>query len=1327
MSAEAPAARPEPPAPRRRRVHWAWRVLAVLLVVVLLVLAAIAWIVTTPEGARLVLGRVSGMLGEGARFSDVEGRLGGTLRIGLIEVSQPDLYVRIDGFEIDTSPLDPIRGRVLVHRLTARSVQVHTASTGEAAKIPVTFRPPYPVKVEEARVAELRVGALTPEARAERDVVKRRALVDAARDRDFVANDILVRGEGGDTQWTVDEASARTAHGHARIAGTLATASPFTLDARAQADGRFGERAYRATMRMKGTLRSIAADLEGEVSGQKATARAAVEPFTTPPVRSLEIRAQDVDVSRFADSPRTRLAVEARLDADGKAFTGPIRIENAEPGPWDQGRLPFRSAQAHVLVTPERIDVADLAVGLAGGGTAAGRARIERGGVQADLRVADVDLAALHRQLQKTRMSGRVAAAGTGEAQRFEVALKDPRFDIAGRASLASQRLAVETVRVRTGGGAIDGAGEVRLSGRREFRFEGRAEHFDPAAFFRTTAGDLNFRFTTRGTLAGGPAGEFSADIAPSRYAGLPASGRIRVAGDASRLASSDVHVALGEGKLDATGSFGRPGDALDVTLHAPNLSAFASLAGVSMAGRLDARARLTGTPRSPAGRVSLTGANLVLPSDVQVRELALQAEAGVEPDSPIDATLQAKGVAVGKDQPPQMLAETSTVTIRGTRIAHRLELAAAMTRESAVKAVLQGGIDPRAKAFAWNGRVESLALAGPGAFALQSPTALRVSASRVELGDATLRGDWGEARMAVTRWTPETLELKGSSAGIQIQNLARSLRLGSVPRSSLVVAADWDIHAAESFDGTVSLRRVSGDLRLGEPPLPLGLSDLDVRLDASRGRAHATARVTGQRIGRLEGEGRAFLERGRTGWQLAKAQPVEARVAADVPDLSAFAAWLGPDAQVGGRMNASFAVSGTGASPRVSGQARAENLAMREPRSGFELEQGQVALRMDGRSLVVEKLDAATPWHPSPGAVRKLGAAAQPKAGRITAEGAIDLDGRKGSLRVHATQVPVTQIPARFLAISGDAKLDATADGLLASGAFKADAGWIGALAGSLPSVSDDVVVVRKAEPPPAAAAPREKERVNLDVRFDLGDRLFFEGRGLDTRLVGNLHVTGAPTALRANGAIRTVGGTYDGYGQKLTIERGALAFNGPVDNPQLNVRAVRTGLAVEAGVEVGGTVAHPKVRLVSTPDVPEPEKLSWMILGRGPSDLAPGDASVLVAAAASMFGKGAPGTDFAQRLGLDEVKIGRTDTQSVLGVLPQSTVAGRTGSASAAEVVTVGKKLTRNVHLTYEQGLADVEGALKVTLEISRQFQLLVRAGYLPGLDAVYRWTFD
>ena len=322
------------------------------------------------------------------------------------------------------------------------------------------------------------------------------------------------------------------------------------------------------------------------------------------------------------------------------------------------------------------------------------------------------------------------------------------------------------------------------------------------------------------------------------------------------------------------------------------------------------------------------------------------------------------------------------------------------------------------------------------------------------------------------------------------------------------------------------------------------------------------------------------------------------------------------------------------------------------------------------------------------------------------------------------ARSVTSNTAPSRFVALSGEARLESTKQGIVAAGDLAADAGWIGALETPPPSVSEDVVVVRAAHPAPATP-PASGKRIIVDAHFDLGKNLHFEGRGLDTRLAGDLRVTGEPAALRATGTVRTVGGTYDGYGQKLAIERGVLHFAGPIDNPQLNVRAIRTGLPVEAGVEVTGSVSHLRVRLVSTPDVPEPEKLSWLVLGRGPSDIGPGDASVLVSAAASMFGKN-PGQDFGPKLGFDEVKIGRSGANSVLGVLPQSTVAGRTGTASAAEVVTVGKKLTRDVHLTYEQGLSDAEGTLKVAWQITRRFQLLARAGYLPGLDAVYRWTF-
>ena len=1289
--------------------RWGLAVLVTLLALLALAGGAIYWFVHTPGGAQLLLGRAVGMLGQGAKVEGVEGSLDGVLRVKSILIDRPELYVRIDDLEMDSS--SPFGGLVVVHRLAARSVEVRTASSKEAATLPASFTPPYAVRLEDGRVGTLRLGAIPP-----------------APDKDLVLKDVVLKGEGDKTRWKVDEASVASPYGAARIAGTIGNASPFAVDLGGEFAGKVAERDYRVTAKLGGTLKAIEANVSGVVAGMRATAKALLEPFAAVPLKSATIDAADVDISQLAPAmPRTRISVHAVLTPHGKAFAGPVRIVNAEPGPWDRERLPFTSASARVVASAERADLADLAVQLAGGGSASGRAGVGKAGVEAELHVTDLDLAVLHGGLQKTKATGRIALTGDKGGQRFDVALKDPRFEIEGHAALAQQRLDVQAARINTGGGAVTGKGNLALAGRKEFRFEGEARHFDPSAFVKTPRGDLNFTFVASGTLAEGVAGDAKVDIAPSTYAGLPASGRINVSGDRKRIASADVSVALGEAHLDAKGSFGRPGDAMDLAFRAPNLSVVAKPFGLQLAGRVEGMANLTGTFQSPAGRVALTGANLALPSNVYVRELTLRGQAGGDAASPIDATLQARGVAIGTDNPPTSIAETLSATLAGTRAAHRLDIDATMMRDNRVRASFQGGVDERSPALAWNGRVESFGMTGRGAFALTAPATLSLGASRVELGDALLRGEWGEARLALTRWTPRTLDVKGATAGLQIQNLARSFRLGTLPRSDLVIAGDWDIHSADTFEGTINVKRVSGDLRVGEPPLPLGLSELTLHADAVRGRARGTVNVIGNRVGHIQGEGGGLIVRGPAGWEFAREAPVEGKLVAEVPNLEALAPWLGPDAKLGGRLAANVALSGTGADPRFNGEARAEGLVVREPQSGFEIADGDVRLRLAGRTLAIERFVAKTPWRPSPAALERIGRVEiPPEGGTITAEGSIDLGARQGAIRVKADKVPATQLPKRFVAITGEAKIEAGAAGLLVTGAFKADAGWIGALAEALPTVAEDVVVVRASQPVQDDGA-KSKEPMRLDLKVSLNDRVYYQGRGLDTRLTGDVHIVGeVGSTLRATGVIRTLGGSYDGYGQKLVIERGILTFNGPLDNPQLNVLALRKGLPVEAGVEILGTTTRPRVRLVSSPDVPEPEKLSWLVLGRGASDAAPGDASVLLAAAGALLGNNNPGSDLSKKLGIDDVKIGRTDTSSNLGVLPQSTVAGRTGTASASDVVSVGKRLNKNLHLTYEQGLADAEGALKVTWLISNQFQVLVRVGYLPGIDAVYRWTF-
>ena len=395
MSAAAPSA--PPPRPPRR---WLLRLLAIVVVLALVVSLGLAWLFRTEQGARFALQQAVRAAGDGIRYEGVEGTLAGVMRVKLIEVSRDDMYARVEDVVLEASPLQPLRGLIHVQQLAARSVELRTVDTGAAAKVPASFAPPYVVRLDSGRVGELRVGDLTREAAAEKDMVRKRVLMQASRGGDLVLRDIFLKGEGDRQEWRIGEARVETQYGKASLAGSLGSTAPFAIDLKAAASGVAAERPYEAKVIAKGTLRSIEANLEGEVSGQYATGRAVIEPFGSFPIRLLELRARDFDLSKHAEGPRTRLSVEVKLAGEDKSFSGPVRIENAEPGPWDRKQLPFTALAARIVATTERLEVSDLDLALVGGGSARGRGTLQKSGIDANLLVADVDPTALHGHLQ---------------------------------------------------------------------------------------------------------------------------------------------------------------------------------------------------------------------------------------------------------------------------------------------------------------------------------------------------------------------------------------------------------------------------------------------------------------------------------------------------------------------------------------------------------------------------------------------------------------------------------------------------------------------------------------------------------------------------------------------------------------------------------------------------------------------------------------------------------------------------------------------------------------------------------------------------------------
>ncbi len=230
------------------------------------------------------------------------------------------------------------------------------------------------------------------------------------------------------------------------------------------------------------------------------------------------------------------------------------------------------------------------------------------------------------------------------------------------------------------------------------------------------------------------------------------------------------------------------------------------------------------------------------------------------------------------------------------------------------------------------------------------------------------------------------------------------------------------------------------------------------------------------------------------------------------------------------------------------------------------------------------------------------------------------------------------------------------------------------------------------------------------------LGRDFTFSGEGLETRLAGRVRVTTTPAGtLAARGTIRAVAGTYYVFGQRLDIDRGRLIFDGPADNPALDVVALRKNLAVEAGVEVSGTVRVPRVRLVSNPPVPDGEKLSWLLTGQGLDRANRADLAALSAASASLLGQGRKPitTQIANSMGLDDISV-RESASSVTG-------------GTSGQVVAFGKRISNRLTLVYEQGLTMATNALRIEYALSRTLTLRAEAGVVGSVGVYYRRSFD
>lgn len=777
------------------------------------------------------------------------------------------------------------------------------------------------------------------------------------------------------------------------------------------------------------------------------------------------------------------------------------------------------------------------------------------------------------------------------------------------------------------------------------------------------------------------------------------------------RIQGLDVDLTLGRNRIRAQGDVGAADGALTLDAQAPQLDAF----WPGLPGGAELKGKLNGTAAAHRGEFS-------------ARYMPAKVRAGVLGEAPAQADIAFTG---GWGRGPADEADAALTGWRGTfsRLnAESAGFAVAAERPLSV-AYLPGAVAPQ---WQWQVGAATLGLTLPG----KERLALAHKGSR---GGGARWETAGQAdNLVITAaMTRQVIAAIDPEAAARLDKGPKRVNaMVAEAKRRIALDVSWDLKFDGRLAGSARIARRDGDLLIpGDPPVPLGLTALALDLtatpsSASASRLDARLALATEKMGVVNGTASAVLAvDAQGGMALDARQPIRAKLDADIADLAWVGLFVGDAMEVGGTVKANLEAQGTLAGKWTgSGAIRGDRLRVVRIDDGVRLVEGKLAARLDGDSLVLDSLRFPASLRVMPAEWRtKEWITTNPEAkdGYAEASGRWSLTDGGGQLRLTLYRFPALQRSDRYAMVSGTVDLNVALPRIDIVGDLKADAGWFSLeILQGVPTLDDDVKVRRPGDDPGAASTPLQ---TSMNLKFDMGPRFYITGMGLDAGLLGSIQILLSDGRLTGVGALRTRGGGIEAYGQKLRLRRGTLTFQGRLDNPVLDIEALRTGEQVEAGVKVAGTAQRPRIDLVSYPDVSDVEKLSWLLLGRGP-DGSGGDAALLLSVGTALLGGGGP--PFYKQFGLDDVSIRSGNIGSSGSLLPDRTVAGDVNRDSdsrlATQFLVASKTFANGITLSVEQALAGADTVGRASYRLSRRWSVDLKGGAVNGIALVYRTFF-
>ena len=896
---------------------------------------------------------------------------------------------------------------------------------------------------------------------------------------------------------------------------------------------------------------------------------------------------------------------------------------------------------------------------------------------------ASIELSALHSHvegsLEQLSINSQFDLAGA----------EIPKANVALAAILQPDNLNIEKLTLQTLDGEMNS--QLTLTWQSQIRAAGKLEfsQLNPAVFWQDYParldGKVDFELVSD-SATGWQAKLKQLDVTGKlRERQLRLSGQSTVSGKNTELLSLRTNGLMlnhGDNKLSIQGSLEEEWQ-LQAQLHVPQLAH--SIAQAK--GSVEMQAQLNGPRLAPRVDARFSASELVW-QDYAIDSLSAETRLilGETPSGTIS-------ISASDGQYQQFNADLIQLNLSGDENAHQLELAV-NSREFNAALNLSGTLRDL---NLWQANLQQASIkSAAGDWQLQAPATLSYDIAATQL--TALPHCWqnGEGRLCLT--APLNASPQAAEALVSAQNVALSALSPLLP---LAVSLHGDVdaqlnarwQAGQLPDAKITLTGNAGHLGYQSGrQLKLAWQQWSMQATLNNNVLNSEFSWQGEQssevFGAVKIDQLALAERRLSG-QLALKQF----------DLSFMQALLQEDSQLAGTVNSELNISGSLASPLLDGSLAISDFKMSGSEAPADITDANIAINFAG-----EQASLNGQLSTNHGKIQLSGDASWPT-----------LDNWLAKLSVKGDEITL-QVPQARLLVAPDLTLTAKPEETRVSGTITIPFARIEV--DSLPQnaigLSDDLILLDSALRP-QPIDERSNYAIHTDVRVVLGHQVKLQAFGLQTHLQGGLRVRQQPRQQpTVNGTVTLSQGTFRAWGQDLLIRQGKMTFNGPSDQPYLNVEAIRNPANMEddviAGVRVTGPADSPTITLFSEPAKPQANALAYLLTGR---DIGSDSGDAGAALTTSLIG---------MSISSSSALVGEIGAAFGVRDLTLDTA----GAGDNAQV-TVSGYLSRDLQVKYGYGIFNAIGEFTLRYRLMRNLYLEAVTSLDNAVDLLYKFEFD